>query len=131
MTTSCQPRPQPHSSGMAAISARNGTATKTPTRTRLSVDVGSSSNSERALVLVALPICPPVAGAVGDGAWTVVGAARRAGEVGTSAALTVSGEVGIVLLWIRRGRAGALARLRNRSLLHRRLRKAWQMNFCK
>ena len=102
MTTSCQPSPQPHSSGMAAISAMNGTATKTPTSTRLNVEVGSSSKSGRGWVLVALPTGPPVAGAVGDGAWIVVVTVGRAGEVVTSAALTVSGDVVIVLLWLRR-----------------------------
>ncbi len=45
---------------------------------------------------------PPVTGAVGDGAWIVVVAVGRAGEVMTSAALTVSGDVVIVLLWMRR-----------------------------
>jgi hypothetical protein len=50
--------------------------------------------------------------------------------VAASTALTVSGDVVIVLLWYRR-RAGAFVRLRNRSLLYRRLGKAWQVNFCK
>src|SRR5580700_9834051 len=44
---SCQPRPQPQATGMAAISARNGTATKTPTRTRSKVLLGSASISGR------------------------------------------------------------------------------------
>src|SRR5260370_36101976 len=123
MTTSCQPRPQPHRSGMAAIRARNGTATKTPTRTRLSVEVGSSSNSARAWVLVALPICPPGACAVGDGAWTVVVAVGRAGGLVSSAAFAVSGEVVIALLSVPRGRARARLRLRSLRLLDRTVRK--------
>ena len=43
--TSCQPRPQPHSSGMAATRATIGTATNRPTRNRWNVELGSSSKS--------------------------------------------------------------------------------------
>src|SRR5208282_4681212 len=96
MTTSCQFRPQPHSSGTAAISATSGTATKTPTRKRWNVGVVSSSRSGRAgrgWVLVVLPTGPADAGMVGDVARPAVVA---------STALTVSGDVVIVLLGYRR-----------------------------
>src|SRR5271154_6708987 len=106
MTTSCQPsRPQPHASGIAATSATSGMATKTPTRTRWKVEDGSSSNSdlaERNLVLLAPSTGLPAPVAVGDEAWTAVGTGGCAGEIVTSAALTVSGDVVIVLLWNRR-----------------------------
>jgi hypothetical protein len=47
-------------------------------------------------------VAPPRVPAVGDEAGPVVAAAGAAGEVVTSAALTISGEVVIVLLWMRR-----------------------------
>src|SRR5580704_2864129 len=105
MTTSCQPRPQPHSSGMAATSATRGMATKTPTRTRWNVGVDSSSKSGRdgrIRVLVVPPMGPADAGAAGDVAGPAVVAADRVGAMVASAALTVSGDVVIVLLWVRR-----------------------------
>jgi hypothetical protein len=89
---------------MAATSATNGTATKTPTRTRWNVAFGLSTRSGlvgRAWVLVARPMDPPVAGTVGDVAWSAMVAASRAGEVVASAALSVSGDVVIVILWVR------------------------------
>jgi hypothetical protein len=46
-------------------------------------------------------MCPSVAGAVGDVAWSVIVAASCAGEVVASAALSVSGDVVIVILWVR------------------------------
>src|SRR6185437_3379611 len=49
-TMSCQPRPQPHASGTAAISARNGTATNTATRTRSNTLVRSGMISGLAAV---------------------------------------------------------------------------------
>src|SRR5579862_5563238 len=81
MITSCQPRPQPHNSGMAASSASSGMATNAPTSTRWKVEVGSSSKSGRAAVR---------------------------GLAAASAGLTVSGEVVIVLLGVTAGRAERL-----------------------
>src|SRR5215470_4641359 len=45
MTTSCQPRPQPQATGMAATTASIGTPTNTATSTRWSVLAGSGSMS--------------------------------------------------------------------------------------
>src|SRR5579871_4197988 len=117
MTTSCQPRPQPHSSGIAATRAASGTATNSPTRNRWNVEFGSSSRSGRgvrAWVLVAPPSVPPGAGA------RFVRVADCAAEA-APVTRTVSGEVVIVLLLVKAERAGALVRLRNRSLRNRRL----------
>jgi hypothetical protein len=50
-------------------------------------------------VLLVLPITPPVAG---DGFCAVVAVAGSAAVLVALAALTVSGDVVIVLLWIRR-----------------------------
>src|ERR1700748_890619 len=47
MTTSCQPRPQPQASGMAAIRASRGTTTKIPTSARWATVAGSSARSGR------------------------------------------------------------------------------------
>src|SRR5580704_8451270 len=118
---------------MAATSATSGMATKTPTKTRWNVEVGSSSRSGRVgriRVLVVPPMGPADAGVVGDETRSAVVAASRALATVASAALTVSGDVVIVLLWISENRAGAFVRLRNRSLRNRKLGKAWQMNFC-
>ena len=90
---------------MAATSATSGMATNTPTRKRWNVEVGSSSKSGlvgRSPVLVVLPMGPADAGVVGDVAGSAVVAASRAGAMVASAALTVSGDVVIVLLWVRR-----------------------------
>src|ERR1700722_635770 len=117
MTTSCQPRPQPHSSGIAAIRATSGTVTNRPTMKRWNAEFGSSSKSGRGVrgwVLTASPSVPPGAGAGS------VRAEDRAAEA-APVAWTVSGEVVIVLLWIQTGQAGASIRLRNRSLPDRRL----------
>src|SRR5580700_9933165 len=127
MTTSCQPRPQPHSSGIAATRATSGTATNRPTMKRWSPELGSSSKSGRGVrgcVLTAPPSVPP-----GAGAWSVraEGGAAEAAPV----ARTVSGEVVIVLLWVQAEQAGAFIRLRNRSLPDRRLGNTSRMNFCK
>src|SRR5579859_7871481 len=87
---------------MAAASARSGMATKTPTRKRWSAELGSSSRSGRvgrSMVLEAPPIGPADAGIVGEVALSAVAAASRAGAMVASAALTVSGDVVIVLLW--------------------------------
>src|ERR1700722_10096426 len=101
MITSCQPsRPHAHASGIAATTAASGTPTKTPTRTGWNVEDAPSSTSDRtvrAWVLVAPPSVP----AVGDEAGLVVLAAGAVGEVVTSAASIISGEVVIVLLWMR------------------------------
>src|ERR1700730_69164 len=99
MTMSCQPRPQPHSSGMAAIRATSGTVTNSPTMKRWSAELGSSSKSGRGVrgwVLTAPPGVLP-----GAGAWCV-----RADGRGAEAApvtWTVSGEVVIVLLLVQAG----------------------------
>src|SRR5580704_9118202 len=127
MTTACQSRPQPHSSGIAATTATSGTVTNRPTRKRCNAEFGSSLRSGRGVrgwVLTTPPIVPP-----GAGAWSVraEGRAAEAAPVGW----TVSGEVVIVLLWVQAGQAGALVRLRNRSLRYRRLGNTSQMNFCK
>src|ERR1700678_2696450 len=100
MITSCQFRPQPHSSGMAATSARNGMATNTPTSTRWNVEVVSSAMSGRVgrtWVLVSGPADPLVAGVVSEVTWSV-GVADGAEEIVASVALTVSGVAVIVLL---------------------------------
>src|SRR5580700_5183376 len=84
MITSCQPRPQPHNSGMAASRATSGMATNTPTSTRWKVEVASSSKSGRtARGRAVAPVVAPVL-------------------------LTVSGEVVIVLLGVTAGRAERL-----------------------
>src|SRR5580693_5328189 len=102
MITSCQPRPQPHSSGMAATSAASGMATNRPTRKRWNAEFGSSAKSDlagRGSVLVVPPTGPAGAGAVGAVAGSAVVAVGRDGARAASAALTVSGDVVIVLLW--------------------------------
>src|SRR5580704_2744518 len=102
MITSCQPRPQPHSSGMAATSAASGMATNSPTRKRWSGEFGSSSRSGltlwagRGWGLVVAVTVPPVVPADAGVAWFALVASA---VVVASAALTVSGEVVIVLLW--------------------------------
>ena len=101
---------------MAAISASSGTATNTPTSTRWNVEFGSSAKSGRITrgwlvavspvlavspmtsVLLVLPMTLPLAG---DGFCAVLAVAGSAGAVVALAALTVSGDVVIVLLWIR------------------------------
>src|SRR6516225_8248057 len=120
MTTSCQPRPQPHSSGIAAIRATSGTATNTPTRKRWADEVGSSSMSGlgvRDRVLAVPPLAP--SSEAGAAARSVVAGGRAVAVA--SATLTMSGEVVIVLLLVRTVGAGAPIRLRNRSLRNRRL----------
>src|SRR5580704_3976718 len=96
MTTACQSRPQPHSSGIAATTATSGMVTNSATRKRCNAEFGSSSRSGRGVrgwVLTAPSSVPP-----GAGAWSVR-AAGRAAEA-SPALWTVSGEVVIVLLLV-------------------------------
>ena len=87
---------------MAATSATSGTATNRPTRKRWADETGSSSRSGRALwagrgwVLAVAVTDPPVVPADTGMAWFALVASA---VVVASAALTVSGEVVIVLLW--------------------------------
>jgi hypothetical protein len=66
----------------------------------------------------------PADAGVAGGDWLAVVTAVPVGIVVASAALTVSGDVVIVLLWISEKRAGAFVRLRNRSLRYRKLGRA-------
>src|SRR5260370_39883544 len=94
MTTACQPRPQPHNSGIAATRATSGTVTNTPTMKRWNAELGSSSKPGRGVrgrVLTAPPGVPP-----GAGAWSVKAEAPAARAA--PAAWTMAGAVGIVLL---------------------------------
>src|SRR5260370_35727261 len=96
MTTSCQPRAQPHNSGIAATRATSGTVTNRPTMKRWNAELGSSSKSGRGVrgrVLTAPPRVPP-----GAGAWSVKAADRAARAA--PVAWTRSGEVVLVLLFV-------------------------------
>jgi hypothetical protein len=69
----------------------------------------------------------PADAGVAGGDWLAVAAAVPVGIVVASAALTVSGDVVIVLLWISwisAKRTGTFVRLRNRSLRYRKLGRA-------
>src|SRR5260370_20011690 len=107
MTTACQPRPQPHNSGIAATRATSGTVTNRPTMKRWNAELGSSSKSGRGVrgrVLTAPPGVPP-----GAGAWSVKAEDRAAGAA--PVAWTMSGEVVIVLLLVQAGEARAAGTL--------------------
>ena len=87
---------------MAAASATSGTATNRPTRKRWNAEFGSSSRSGRTFwavrgwVLAVAVTVPPVVPADAGVAWFALVASA---VVVASAALMVSGEVVIVLLW--------------------------------
>src|SRR5258708_1943046 len=101
MTTSCQPRPQPHMSGMAAMSAANGTKTKIPTRMRWATVFCSSAISGRG------PRAPAAFGRLVSWSWAGTEAAGGANVAwALTGPLVLSAEVVIVLLAIVKPAAG-------------------------
>src|SRR6516162_1376240 len=64
---SCQPRPQPQASGIAASTASSGIATNTPIMNRSRGLFGSGSMSGRGVRVRAAPAGPAIGGLAGPG----------------------------------------------------------------